>query len=160
VFSTFGDTANYALVPGGNFEGSTAGWSLNGASVAQGNEPWQVGGASDSQSLNIPAGGSATSPVVCISSLFPKWRFFANAPQGGTLHIYAQYTTSWGLSGQVWVANLYGSNYSSWQPTNALPLGSVLPAGTTANVRFVFTTDSWGGSAWNIDDVYVDPYAI
>ncbi len=154
VFSSLGDTANYALVPGGNFSGPLAGWALNNASVVPGGDPLNPSGSS----LNIAPGGSATSPVVCVSSVFPSWRFFAQAANGGALRVTAQYTTSWGLSGSYAFSTLNGSNYSTWAATNSIALGSMLPEGTTANVRFVFSADYYGG-AWNIDDVNVDPYA-
>ncbi|MGZ4327747.1 MAG: hypothetical protein ACXVXL_06875, partial [Solirubrobacteraceae bacterium] len=77
VFAALGDTANYTPVTGGTFEGDMSGWTLNSASVAPGNEPWQVDGASDSKSLSIAPGGTATSSTFCVSSKTPSWRFFA-----------------------------------------------------------------------------------
>jgi hypothetical protein len=38
-----------------------------------------------------------------------------------------------------------------------LMLGALLQDGTTMQVRLVF--DAGSGGSWNIDDVYVDPYA-
>ncbi len=158
ALSVIGDNASYSLLSGGDFSGPLAGWTLNNASVVSGGEPYNVSGSAKPASLSIAPGGQAASPVMCVSSLFPSWRFFAVAPNGGRLHISAQYTTSWGQSGEVPVTDLDGSDFGSWQATNALPLGSVLMPGATANVRFVFSADQNGG-AWNIDDVYVDPYA-
>jgi hypothetical protein len=161
VFAALGDTANYTPVTGGTFEGDMSGWTLNSASVARGNEPWQVDGASDSNSLGIAPGGSAVSPTFCVSSKTPTWRFFAHAADASpstTLHVAAQVVTPGGHVIQVPLTNLSGSNYSSWAATPALMLGRVLPPGLNVNVRFVFTADSNGG-AWSIDDVFVDPYA-
>jgi hypothetical protein len=42
VFSQFGESASYALVPGGGFEGDTPGWTFDNASVVSGNEPWYL----------------------------------------------------------------------------------------------------------------------
>jgi hypothetical protein len=161
VLAPLGDLANYSLLPGGDFEGSTTAWSLNGASVVPGNEPWQVGGASDSQSLSIPAGASAVSPTLCLTSQLPSWRFFAQAADGSfatKLQVTVEYADNHGNRGEVSAAKLFGGTFASWQPTSSLPLGSVLSPGTAVNVRFVFAAESSGG-AWNIDDVYVDPYA-
>jgi hypothetical protein len=161
VFSALGDTASYALLPGGDFAGSPlSGWALNGASVVPGGEPWNVSGNSN-QSLNIPSGGYAVTPSFCLTSQLPSWRFFAQAADGswGTqLKVTALWSDIYGNSGQLTAATLYGGGFTSWQATSSLPLGSVLAPGDVVNVRFVFSANSYGG-AWNIDDVYVDPYA-
>jgi hypothetical protein len=161
VLAALGDLSSYALLPGASFEGPLSGWALNGASVVAGNEPWQANGAGDSQSLSIPAGAYAVSPTICLTSQLPSWRFFAKAASGswGTqLNVTVLWAKSDGSSGQITAANVYGGGYTSWQPTSSLPLGSVLLPGDTVNIRFVFSAASSGG-AWNIDDVYIDPYA-
>jgi hypothetical protein len=161
VFAALGDTANYTPVLGGTFEGDMSGWTLNSASVAPGNEPWQVDGASDSNSLSIVPGGSATSPTFCVSSKTPSWRFFAhaaNALSGTVLRVYVQATLPNGHVLQLPVAKHTGNSYSSWSATPSMVLGKVLPKNFNVNVQFVFAADSKGG-AWSIDDVFVDPYA-
>jgi hypothetical protein len=161
VFAPLADTANYVVLPGGTFEGEMSGWSLNGASVVPGNEPWQVSGAADSQSLSISPGGSAISPPVCINSLFPTYRFFAHVPDGPTgkaLHVSVRMTNSWGRTTEFPASYLSDANYGTWAATPALPLGGVIPAGVNVSVRFVFSAGSQGNS-WSIDDVYLDPYA-
>jgi hypothetical protein len=162
AFSAFSDPAGYFAVPGGTFENGAPGWSLNNASIASGNEPWYVNSAGDSHSLNVAPGGSATSASVCVSSLFPSWRFFARSADGSSasqLHVSVVWSDNYGHSGVVPAYTFTGSSYGSWQATPRLILGSVLPPGLTLNVRFVFSADPNGG-AWNIDDAYVDPYAI
>jgi hypothetical protein len=161
VFAALGDTANYTPVAGGTFEGDMSGWTLNGASVVPGNEPWQVDGAGDSKSLSIAPGGSATSPTFCVSAKTPSWRFFAHgadASPGTVLHVYVQAPLSSGRVIQLPVAQYTGNNYSSWAASPSMVLGKVLPPNFNVNVRFVFAADSKGG-AWSIDDVFVDPYA-
>ncbi len=162
VFSALGDTANYALLPGGDFTSSSpAGWALSGASIVPGGEPWNVSGSANPQSLNIPAGAYAVTPTFCVSGLFPTWRFFAQAADAGwsaQLKVTALYQDIYGNSGQMTATTLPGGGFTSWQPTSTLPLGTQVPPGDAANVRFVFSSSSTGG-AWNIDDVYVDPYA-
>jgi hypothetical protein len=161
VFAPFGDNANYSLVPGGDFEGSMAGWTLNNASVANGNEPWQVGGQSDSQSLQISPGGEAVSPSFCVTNAFPNWRFFALSNANGGWHsglrVSIQWTGQNGQSGEVPVAYLPSGWFTQWQPTRSLMLGALLQDGTTMQVQLVF--DAGSGGSWNIDDVYIDPYA-
>src|ERR1700759_5037611 len=69
-FSKFGDSSNYFLVPGGSFEGTEAqvGWTLSGATLTSGNEPFHLNGFSDDQSLQVGDGGSATSPSFFVDS--------------------------------------------------------------------------------------------
>jgi hypothetical protein len=63
-----------------------------------------------------------------------------------------------GSSGQITATTLNGGGFTSWQPTSVLPLGSVLSPGDVVNVRFVFSAASSGG-AWNVDDIFIDPYS-
>jgi hypothetical protein len=65
VFATFGDLADYSLVQGGSFEGPSAGWSFNNASVVSGEQPLAGPGR---QLLSIAQTGEATSPTFCLSS--------------------------------------------------------------------------------------------
>jgi hypothetical protein len=160
VFSPFGDAADYALVPGGNFEGDMSGWTLNRASVVFGNEPWYVGGAGDSQSLSIRPGGSAISPPFCVSDEFPSWRFFARldgGPWWSSLAVSVAWTDQRGDSGVTDVATLRGGAYMMWRPTASLELGPALDDYTTMTEQLVFSASD--GSGWQIDDVYIDPYA-
>jgi hypothetical protein len=152
------DPGNYFLAPGGNFESGAGGWSLAGASVVSGNEPWKVGGGSDSHSLRVPSGAHATAPATCIGLADPTVRFFARntAPLGlGTLVVTADVSAA-GLDVRVPVGVVTGG--SSFEPTLPLPLlanlTSPLP-GSTGTVTLEFT--ALGGS-WQIDDVYVDPF--
>jgi hypothetical protein len=161
VFSALGDQANYSPLPGGTFEGPLTGWALNGSSVVQGNEPWSVNAPGDSQSLRVPVGAYAVSPTLCLTSQLPSWRFFAHAANGswGTqLQVTALWSDINGSSGQITATTLNGGGFTSWQPTSVLPLGSVLSPGDVVNVRFVFSAASSGG-AWNVDDIFIDPYS-
>ena len=65
---------SYVLAPDGGFEAGAAGWTLKGASVVAGNEPYQ---ASGSHALALSAGDSATSPPMCVGITHPTVRFFA-----------------------------------------------------------------------------------
>ena len=78
-FSQWGDTNSYFLLPGGSFEGTAdqVGWTLSGASLTAGNEPFYVNDSGDSQSLTIAGGGSATSPFFCVDNTMTSLRFFA-----------------------------------------------------------------------------------
>jgi hypothetical protein len=157
-FKSWGDPAQYKLV--GSFEDGTDGWKLEGgARVVAGNEPHQVNSADDASSLLLPAGSSATTPPVCVGLDEPTLRFFTRKNSGllSTMAVSVSVQTSLG----VWVTLPIGVDLGgSWHPSpqmlvvaNLLPL---LPPDRTA-VKFTFAP-LLGGS-WQVDDVYVDPFA-
>jgi hypothetical protein len=159
------DPMSYTLVPGGTLEDGAAGWSLNGASVVSGNEPWQVHGDGEGRSLKIPAGKSATTDTICVGLEHPTLRFFAKSSGDSLLGSLVTALTVEVLfednSGDVLAlpigAVLPGSRWSPTLPypilVNLLPL---LPDEKTP-VRFRFR--AVGGASWQIDDVYVDPHS-
>lgn len=157
------DVMSYTPLRGGDFEGSTAGWTLGGgAATAAGNEPFQVAGPGDARSLALPAGSSAVSPAICVGIQHPTLRFFARRTSGGllnlsTLRVDVLFEDTLGLLGSLPIGVVLSTG--SWQPTlpmlmvaNLLPL---LPGQHTA-VAFRFTP--MGSASWAIDDVFVDPY--
>jgi hypothetical protein len=160
-FSGFGDRAYYTSVPGGSFESGAPAWTLSGgAKIVSGNEPWRVGGSSQSRSLSLPPGATATSPAMCVGIGEPTLRYFAKSSSllglTGAMTVEVLTETSLGLV--VPVPLLPGVLTNSWKaslPTpviaNLLPL---LPGEKTAVAfRFHAVTGTWG-----LDDVYVDPY--
>jgi hypothetical protein len=163
-FSRWGDAAAYTPVPGGAFEGGQKGWTLSGgAKVVAGNESFKVGSGTDTSSLYIPQGGVATSPAMCVGLSEPTIRWFqkqSNSLLGlgltGAMTVSVLTETSLGVVLETPVG--VGLLGTSWSPsltglivTNLLPL---LPGDKTA-VAFRFRAVT---SAWNVDDVYVDPY--
>jgi hypothetical protein len=161
VFRPWLDVAQYVPAPGGYAE-SAAGWNLRaGAKVVAGNEPWKVGGAGHQKSLQLPAGSSATTDVMCVGLAHPTLRFFAKRTSGNllnTLLVEVEFEGLGGLLKRLPIGVVV--NGGSWQPTlpsvmvaNLLPL---LP-GSRTPVRFTFTP--LGRANWQIDDVYVDPWA-
>ena len=161
VFQRWLDPAQYVPAPGGHLE-STDGWTLQGgARLVAGNEPWYVGGAGHARSLLLPPGSSATTGVMCVGLAHPTLRFFAKRTSGTLLHALAvevQFEGLGGLLKSLPIGVVLGGD--RWQPTlpslvvaNLLPL---LPDARTP-VRFKFTPV--GRADWQIDDVYVDPWA-
>ena len=157
-FSHWGDSSNYFLVQGGSFEGTPAqvGWTLDGSSLTAGNEPWDLNGSGDNQSLEIDGGGSATSPIFCVDSTMPSLRLFVRqtAP-GSDLKVQGVVQTPGG-SFTVTVGDLADGSVSSWTPVQINVDTSHIPQGTSipAALRLVVP----GDGSWQIDDVYVDPY--
>jgi hypothetical protein len=162
------DPLPYSLLPGGDFESGAAGWKLTGgARVVEGNEPFDVTSASDSQSLLLPAGSSATSPPMCMGLVLPVVRYFST---GGNLlsflRVEAVYTDG---SGRQRSLDLLpgGLPTRSWAPSlPALQLLGTVNAltlnGLTSEIALRFTPRGtlFGSGTWRLDDVYVDPWKV
>jgi hypothetical protein len=155
-FAQWGDTSSYELVPGGDFEGSLAGWTLSGgAQRVAGSEPYGVTGAVGAYSLGLPAGASAQSPFTCVDAAYPTFRFFArNASLTSALVAQVVYRTVLGtVDLPLGAVALDGA----WEPTLPMLTGSIVTgvlSGGTAEVALRFT-ELTGSS--QIDDVFVDP---
>jgi hypothetical protein len=157
------DLAKYTLVPNGGLENGRTSWSLDeGARVVSGNESYDVRSATDTHSLSLPTGSSATTGPVCVGVLDPTVRLFARNTGSplSTLRVEVLYEDEGGASKTASLGALLGG--PSWQPT--LPQAifanlQSLPLVTDGAswVSFRFTPQSSLGS-WRIDDVYVDPF--
>jgi hypothetical protein len=161
VLAQFGDMSLYSLARGGSFEGSTAGWSLNGSSIQSGNESYFVNGASNSHSLLIPPTSDPVSAPICVSSSTPTFRFFAEQASGGwaEMNINVLWTDASGVSHSTTAGGL--SPTTSWGLTPVYDLGAMLPLwqpGSTLLVRLQFVPAPSGGAV-AIDDLEIDPYS-
>ena len=162
-FAPWLDLMQYTPLPGGDFESAASGWSLSGgASVVGGNESFHVGGDDDASSLRVPAGGSATSPTICVGLEHPTVRFFAKRNSGGllglsTMRVEVLYENNLGIVERLPIGVVTPT--SSWQPTLPMPVVANLLAllpGEHTPVAFRFTPLS--GGDWSLDDIQVDPY--
>ncbi len=156
-FRPWGDLADYTLSPGGAFEAGEQAWSLSGAQIEAGNEPFRVRKASDGRSLELQPGEVATSPVMCVGLEHPTLRLFAKGERKllSSLTVEVITETSLGLTLALPIGVALPSG--SWQPTPAyLVVANLLPLlpGQYTPVQFRFRAI---GGTWNIDDVYVDP---
>jgi hypothetical protein len=148
VFAALGDTSDYFLAPGGDFEGKLT-WKVSGPVVQAWTHPALP--TAGSTGLVLSAGGSVTSPNVCADMDRPTLRLFAFAPRGsGTLRVDA-------VSGKdtVTLGRLDGSRFSL--AAGLLNFGSLLGLGldTSKDVQVRLTAES---GTWIADAVYVDPY--
>ncbi|HSZ14271.1 MAG TPA: hypothetical protein VK790_09580 [Solirubrobacteraceae bacterium] len=155
-FQRWGDASSYELLPGGDFEGSLAGWSLSGgAQLVAGSEPYGATGAVGSHSLELRAGASVQSPFTCVDASYPTFRFFVHPDSLlATVLVQVVYQTPVGP-----VALPLGAVAltSGWQPTLPMLTGSIVTgalSGGTAQAALRFTALT--GSS-RIDDVFVDP---
>jgi hypothetical protein len=160
VFAPWGDASSYFLAPNGGLENGTTGWSVSGASVVYGNQPFFRSG---SHSLSLPSGSTATSPSTCIGSGDLYVRMFG-ADQNGTdsgLRVrviwYGLLNTVLGITD----VNTFAPG-GGWAPTDKLDSvgGSIsvpiLPLVGSTSARVQVTPVGWG-SRWLIDDLYIDP---
>jgi hypothetical protein len=159
-FAPWSDFADYLLAPDGGFENGAAGWTLeDGARAVEGNEPFAVGAAADHRSLALPAGARATSAPICIGVEHKTMRFFATSsrPGVGTVAVEALITKRNGNDRSVNLGSVRSDG--AWAASDALPMRvNELAAdyGNALSVSLRFTVR--GNAAWQIDDVYVDPY--
>jgi hypothetical protein len=169
-FVAWGDSADYFLVPNGNFANGSTDWNLSGgASVVDGGAPFGVTPVS-SHSLALPSGSQAISETMCVTVGEEDIRMFVDNPdvQGSTLHVEAFVNNPLtGLTLETAVDVNSSSMPAGWGPTptevipnllsevDLLPglLGGIL----TQNLTLVFTTQGTPAT-WNIGDVYVDPF--
>jgi hypothetical protein len=155
-FTAWGDLADYFLAPDGDFTAGAAGWELAGGQVVADNEPYWVHGGDTPAALELDSGASATTPRICVGLDDPTMRFFARSLGGpmGALSVEVLYTDEAGVDRALTIGAVNGDEADDWTPVTPLPI--------TANtyemqVAFRFTAQG-PGSAWLIDDVYVDPY--
>lgn len=162
VFAPWGDQHDYALAPEGGFESGGNGWSLRGgAAVVGGNETYQLNGSADSRSLALPVGSSAVSPPICMSIDTPLIRLLARntGNPSSRLRVEAVYS----LLGLVRtnVVNTLSAG-ASWEPGKPMStvlglstiVGTILPSSIEVRIT---PLDSTG--QWQVDDLYVDPFA-
>jgi hypothetical protein len=162
-FTPWLDQAQYQLVPGGDFESTAGGWqAAGGAQRIDENEPFYVADVRDRRSLDLGAGGSATTPDVCLGVEDPTLRFFARNDGSplSSLAVSVQYTGVDGLVVSLPIGVVAAAG--DWQPSQPMPVllnalsAPMLSDGST-HVRFAFTPVGPGGD-WAIDDVYLDPF--
>jgi len=160
-FLPWNDQGSYFLVPGGSFEGPSplAGWSTSGqAAVVSGNESYQVGQPTDSQSLSLADGSAATTPGICVSIFTPDLRLFSlnNGGPASTLEVFVNYTDRSGNPQTALVSTLTGGNSWSLSPRLLFLNNIAATVGGQGQTQISLTFQATGGN-WQIDDLYIDP---
>lgn len=153
AFAAFGDSADYALAPGGSFEGSTAGWTFDDAQIVSGNESAGVLGGS--RSLLIRDHGKAISPEFCISPDHPTFRFVT---VGGEVDLKINYRTLdrlYDVDDEL--AGETDNTTGRWLPSQIHPLATEIAAsklakGVLARIEIRADDDV------RIDNLLIDPY--
>ena len=157
AFAQWGDSNAYFLAPGGSFEG-TSPWTLTGgAKVVGGNEPYYLNSKTDSHSLLLPSGSTATTPAMCLAALSPHMRLVGTVSHGTYVHVDVYSKGVLGLVKLPVSANIALS--SSWKPSGdvSLLLQNVLALTNLGKTSVVFRFSAPGSATVQLDDVYIDP---
>jgi hypothetical protein len=159
-FAQWGDSATYAPVPGGDFEGSAAGWTLTGgATVVPDSESFGVTGSVGSYSLLLPPGSVAISPPTCVNIPHPSARMFVRTDSGvARLRVQTLYDTG---NGNTVAIPATGRSLATtdWQPTGTLKIHPVVaPALGGQGTAFLTLRLSAASGAVQVDDVFIDPW--
>jgi len=150
-FESLGDLNLYTLVPGSQFNSGEEAWELSGgAQVSQALRPdGTTGGV-----LELPAGGKAESPAVCVTLLYPTARMYLRELAGsGNVKVSVVYA---GRSAQGRSVGAFYAN-SAWTPTVPFEVRPELGglAEETREVRFILAAS--GGHGFQVSGLYVDP---
>lgn len=147
-FAQWGDTASYELVPGGDFESS--GWTLaGGATRVAGSVPFASTGPLGASSVSLPAGGSATSPTICLDPTLRTLRFFT----GGTGAVLVQIVDG-GVAIPVGLASADGQ----WRPSPIMQTGAVILGRNSGGMVQAAIRVTGVSGRPNVDNVYIDPW--
>lgn len=167
AFAAFGDHDNYFLAPSGDFESGATDWTLRGAAVGLGNDDLGVrpGNRSLWLGLGTPGNPVAVSPVFCITSDHPVFRFtFRSIGAVGPLTTSVRYRSSDGKTREQVVSSRSSTSARPgvWQPSERLPLADALPferVEDLAAVQLVFRAKTHGlATGYQVDNVLIDPY--
>jgi hypothetical protein len=159
-FATWGDNADYFLIREGAVD-LAADWDFFNGDVVEENSSYTTH-SDNVASVSVTSGQSATTPDVCVTIDDPTMRFFVKntGAATGMLHVDVLYQDKHGNQQSLEIGQLGAATPSSWGPSPIIvltaPLIDLLGSGYTP-VEFRFRADG-AGSAWLIDDVYVDPY--
>jgi len=156
VFSPWLDLAQYTPFPGSAFETGASGWSWNGGADIVGGDSNRALNAG-THAVQIPGGGQAKSPWLCVSATTPSMRFFVRRTAGlGALRVQGILNGPSGKISSIAITMLAGI---TWQPS---PVVLFPPAFTTIlmtgdyKAQFFFIADA--GSTFRIDDIQLDPF--
>jgi hypothetical protein len=174
AFASQGDTADYSLAPGGNFEAGASGWTLKGgASVVNGNET--LGASAGAKSLRLPPLAVAVSPAFCVDKTHPTFRFAAKIDT--LMSGYVAVVLYRDSAGKLTSAQFNASSTQSllpsgkWFASDKAPLSVNIPllnTNATASAQFmIMSTPTLGAlsiltlgltGTVSVDSFMIDPY--
>ena len=151
-FAALGDTNDYFLAPGGDFE-STLTWTVDGGyTISDADRPDGFGGR---RALKLNNGAVATSPAFCVDVTRVHIRMGAlSSDQRPFSQVTIEAIPENGIP--VFLGTLKGTNYATWtySPFVSLAPALGLLAGDVQQTKLRLTTR---GNSWVVDAVSVDP---
>jgi hypothetical protein len=155
VFAPWDDPAAYTPFQGASFENGASGWSWGNGAKIVGSDSNTLLPSAGTHSVEVPGGGTARSPWMCVNSSTPSMRFFLHRVSGtGNLTVTGVVSSG---TNKVTTLTAISAASDTWQPSPIVWFPSFLTASTTGiNVQFQFTADA--GTVFRIDDVELDPY--
>jgi hypothetical protein len=149
AFAAFGDTNQYVLAPGGDFESLS--WATVGhVTLANENDPFDLAPGDFSVKLDR-AGEAVVSAPFCVDHTMPHMRFVAKGTDQLDVAVEVTYRGSTDTSS----GSIAPADHRSWAPSRPVELKtSSIPAGESATARIAFRSNG----SWNIDNVFLDPY--
>jgi hypothetical protein len=156
TFETLGDANYYTLVPGGEFNSASEGWTLlGGARIVEASRP--EGGSGGV--LELPGGSVAISPPTCVTLQYPTARVWLQEVKGnnGVTVAVAYPGTSLTVTSPQNVGQVHGQpgGWTLSSPINVQPQIAGA-AESTREARFVFTSTN-RGTSYRLYGLYVDP---
>jgi hypothetical protein len=153
AFAFLGDTSEYFLAPGGDFEGELA-WTVSGPAQQKPVSLAILG----TKALSLDAGAAMDSQLICVDKTRITLRFMVKKPAAGTLAVEAvdtagKVTSLTSLDAATAEPALLGQG---WVATPIIPLSTKL--GITSGSRDVNVRIVAKSGDWNIDNVWIDPY--
>ncbi len=156
VFEALGDANFYTLVPGGEFNSASEGWTLlGGARIVEASRPEGASGGV----LELPGGSVAISPPTCVTLQYPTARVWLQDVKGNdAVTVAVAYPgTSLTVTSPQDVGQVHGQpdGWTLSSPINVQPqIGGA--AESTREARFVFTSAN-RGTSYRLYGLYVDP---
>jgi hypothetical protein len=156
VFATLSDANYYTLVPGGEFNSASEGWTLlGGARILEASRP----NGSSGGVLELPGGSVAISPATCVTLQYPTARVWLQDVKGnGSITVAVAYPgTSLSVTSPRTVGQVHGQpgGWTLSSPINVQPqIGGATES--TREARFVFTSTT-RGTSYRLYGLYVDP---
>jgi hypothetical protein len=147
-FAPYKDLNYYALAPGGTFD-SGAGWAFSGGANVVATDRGSV--------LDMPSKAQATSPVMCITSDYPKARMWVRDLVGSEgVFFYVSYYVNGAWTTPKNTGQVHG-NKTAWTLPGAV---NVQPYSTPGWQQVRFTLVAGGTTShFQVDDFWVDPRA-
>ena len=160
AFAPWGDSRSYVPVNDGSFAvGGPAAldspWTLSGgASVAQDNDPSNLGGPGGFGALSLPSGGTAVSQCTTAPMIKTTVRFFVEntGSPSGLLHV--EVLVNGGKNGILDGGTI--SAGPTWAPSPAIDVPWPKPLNGRVNLQVRLTAEG-DGASFEVDDVYLDP---